>query len=87
LIRDAREGAPLEPARIRPDRRRVASASAELNALADTLEDPGPVAANGVAQAWILLTDGTGPLYNPHSRTSLRTGAARAARELRPWPV
>lgn len=87
LIREAREGAPLEPARIRPDRRRVASASAELNALADTLEDPGPVAANGVAQAWILLTDGTGPLYNPYNRTSLRTGAARAARELRPWPV
>ena len=87
LVREAREGAPLEPARIRPDRRRVASASEELSALADTLEDPGPVAANGVAQAWILLTDGTGPLYNPYNRTSLCTGAARAARELRPWPV
>jgi hypothetical protein len=87
LIREAREGAPLEPARIRPDRRRVASASEELRALADTLEDPGPVAATGVAQAWILLTDGTGPLYNAYSRTSLCAGAARAARELRPWPV
>lgn len=87
LMREAREGAPLEPARIRPDRRRVASASEELSALAETLEDPGPVAASGVAQAWILLTDGTGPLYNPYNRTSLRTGAARAARGLRPWLV
>jgi hypothetical protein len=44
------------------------------------------VAASGVAQAWILLTDGTGPLYNPDSLTSLCAGAARAVRELRPWP-
>ncbi len=87
LLREAREGAPLQPARIRPDRRRVAAASEELRTLADTLDDPGPVAASGVAQAWILLTDGTGPLYNPWSRTTLRAGAARAARELRPWPV
>ena len=87
VIREAREGAPIAPARIRPDRRRVAAASAELSALADTLAEPGPVAATGVAQAWILLTDGTGPLYNPYSRTSLCAGAARAVRELRPWPV
>ena len=78
LIREAREGAPLEPARIRPDRRRVASASEELSALAETLEDPGPVAASGVAQAWILLTDGTGPLYNPYNRTSLCEPAPHA---------
>ena len=87
VLREAREGAPIEPARIRPSRIRVASASEELNALAETLEDPGPVTASGVAQAWILLTDGTGPLYNPYSRTSLCAGAARAARELRPWPA
>ena len=87
VIREAREGASFAPARIRPERSRVAAASAELSALADTLAEPGPVAATGVAQAWILLTDGTGPLYNPYSRTSLRTGAARASRDLRPWPA
>jgi hypothetical protein len=87
VIREAREGAPMAPGRIRPDRKRVAAASEELSALADTLADPGPVAASGVAQAWILLTDGTGPLYNPDSLTSLCAGAARAVRELRPWPV
>ena len=87
LVHESRVGAPIAPARIKPDRRRVAAATEELNALADTLADPGPVAATGVAQAWILLTDGTGPLYNPYSRTSLCAGAARAARELRPWTV
>ena len=87
VMREAREGAPFAPARIRPDRSRVAAASAELSALADTLAEPGPVAATGVAQAWMLLTDGTGPLYNTESRTSLRVGAARAARDLRPWPA
>jgi hypothetical protein len=87
VLREAREGAPITHGRIRPDRRRVAAASEELTALADTLAEPGPVAATGVAQAWILLTDGTGPLYNSDSRTSLCAGAARAVRELRPWPV
>jgi hypothetical protein len=87
VLREAREGAPFAPGRIRPDRSRVVAAREELRALADTLSEPGPVAAGGVAQAWMLLTDGTGPLYNPYSRTSLRLGAARAARELRPWPV
>jgi len=87
VVRESREGAPHAPARIRPDRSRVTAASTELSALADTLAEPGPVTASGVAQAWILLTDGTGPLYNPYSRTGLRAGAARAARELRPWAV
>ena len=87
LLREAREGAPFARGRIRPDRSRLAAAGDELTALADTLAEPGPVAAIGVAQAWILLTDGTGPLYNPYCRTNLRAGAARAARELRPWPA
>src|SRR5271165_1503023 len=71
VLSDACGASPVAPAHIRPDRTSVAVAREELNALADTLEDPGPVAANGVAQAWILLTDGTGPLYNPYTRTSL----------------
>jgi hypothetical protein len=68
-------------------RARVRDARDELIRLADTLEEPGPVAAGGVAQAWILLTDGTGPLYNAESCTTLVAGATRALRELRPWPV
>ena len=87
VLRDAREGVHLRSGRIRPDRSRVETASEELSALADTLAEPGPVAATGVAQAWLLLTDGTGPLYNACSRISLGSRAASAARHLRPWPV
>ena len=83
LDRDAR----VSRGRIRPDRNGVEAAREELTALADGLADPRPVAAHGVAQAWLLVTDGTGPLYNACSRASLRAGAARAASELRPWPA
>ncbi|MBV8713159.1 MAG: hypothetical protein JOY56_15325 [Solirubrobacterales bacterium] len=87
ILREAQEGQRPTLGRIMPSRARIKSAREELTQLADTLEDPGPVAAGGAAQAWILLTDGTGPLYNPASRTTLRAGAARAVRELRPWPA
>ncbi|MBV9943362.1 MAG: hypothetical protein JO262_14660 [Solirubrobacterales bacterium] len=86
VMREAQEGPRPTLGRIMPSRARVKAAREELTRLAETLEDPGPVAAGGAAQAWILLTDGTGPLYNPASRITLRAGAARALRELRPWP-
>lgn len=87
IIRDVHQSHRPELARIVPRRGSVWAAREELRRLADTLEAPGPVAAAGVAQARILLTDGTGPLYNPESRTTLLSGAARAVRELRPWPA
>lgn len=87
ILHDAHEGPRPSLGRVVPSRRGVTAAREELSLLADTLDDPGPVAAGGVAQAWMLLTDGTGPLYNPYHRISLRAGAARAARELRPWPA
>ncbi len=87
IIRETQEGQRPTIGRIVPSRALVKSARAELTRLADTLEDPGPVAAGGAAQAWILITDGTGPLYNPASRITLRAGAAQALRELRPWPA
>jgi hypothetical protein len=87
IIRDAQEGQRPVLSRIMPSRARVKAAREELMRLADTLDDPGPVAAGGAARAWILLTDGTGPLYNAESRASLCAGAARAVRDLRPWPA
>jgi hypothetical protein len=87
ILREVHQSRRLEFARILPSRGSVWAAREELRRLADTLEEPGPVAAAGVAQAWILLTDGTGPLYNPESRITLPHGAARALRELRPWPA
>jgi hypothetical protein len=55
----------------------VIAASDDLIRLADALATPGPVAARGVAQARILLTDGTGPLYT--MKGNLRARAASAA--------
>jgi hypothetical protein len=87
ILREVHDGRAPAPGRVPPSRAGVTAAREELGVLADTLETPGPVTAHGVAQAWMLLTDGTGPLYNPYDRVGLRASAARATRELRPWPA
>lgn len=87
IIREAHERRPVVTGRVMPIRASVSAARDELSRLADALDEPGPVAAGGVAQASLLLTDGTGPLYNPSDAKWLGAGAARAARELRPWPL
>ena len=83
VIRDACREVPPTHARISPRQSQVTAATNELNRLADALAGPDPVAARGVAQAWILLTDGTGPLYNGNSTASLSAKAASAADNLR----
>ncbi len=84
-MREAHQGAPPSLVRITPARRRVLAAGDELTKLAAGLAEPGPVAARGVAQAWILLTDGSGPLYDPGSSASLEAVAVTATENLRPW--
>jgi hypothetical protein len=83
VVRDTCRGAPPSRARISPRRSQVIAAVDDLTRLAEALASPGPVAARGVAQARILLTDGTGPLYNPNSTANLRARAASAANNLR----
>ena len=56
----------------------------ELEALADRLQAPDQVAAQGVAQARLLLTDGTGPLYRRGETDDLRAAVARALACLQP---
>jgi hypothetical protein len=58
----------------------VAHAAHELLALADRLEEPGPVEVRGVALACVLLTDGGGPLHRNRGAAAL-AAAARAAGE------
>jgi hypothetical protein len=82
LVREAREGATGGRARLIPSTGRVIAASDELTGLADKLSTPGPVDAQGVAEALLLLSDGTGPLYNSRSQATLRASAARAAQDL-----
>jgi hypothetical protein len=55
--------------------RRVAH---ELDVLADRLDAPGPVDVRGVAEARLLLTDGTGPLYLRGATEELHARVASA---------
>jgi hypothetical protein len=82
LIREASIANGLSYFRISLPSRTVVTASLELTQLADRLAQPRPVSARGVAQAVLLLRDGTGPLYNPRSEGSLRDHAAEAADHL-----
>jgi hypothetical protein len=83
VIRRTCHGAPPSRARISPALCQVIPALDDLTRLADALASPGPVAARGVAQAWLLLIDGTGPLYNAESTANLSARAASAANNLR----
>lgn len=83
VIGETRRALPPGRARISPRLLQVVAARDELNRLADALASPGPVASRGVAQAWILVTDGTGPLYNAKSPANLRAEAASATNNLR----
>jgi hypothetical protein len=57
----------------------------ELTALATRLA-AGPVSAQGIAQARLLLGDGAGPLYYPKTQDALRDAARSVLEALDPWP-
>lgn len=82
VTRDTCRGVQPSRARISPRRAQVSAAANELIRLAEALATPGPVSARGVAQAFILLTDGTGPMYNVNSTANLQAHAAAAASNL-----
>ncbi len=86
LVHEADRAGARSYMRVRPQPDRVSAARRELATLAEKLAEPAPVCARGVAQALLLLTDGTGPLYNPHSDGSVRDRAASAVANLRPAP-
>jgi hypothetical protein len=82
LIREALGEASGCRMRVAPYRERVAAASQTLSRLADALNQPGPVDPRGAAEAALLLTDGTGPLYNPEAAVNLDACASRALADL-----
>jgi hypothetical protein len=82
-LREAREGRGSAGTRVPVSRERVSAAREELSALADTLARPGPVGIRGAAEARLLLTDGTGPLYDPCSSADLAAWARGATEHLR----
>ncbi len=55
-----------------------------MRALIDGLVATGPVAAQGVAQVWVLLGDGCGPLYSRASGDSVRRRVQEAIAALDP---
>lgn len=83
IVREVDGPATTHPVQVVPIRDRVSAAADELVGLADALAEPGPVAARGAAEARMLLTDGTGPLFNVCSRVSLKARARLATEHLR----
>jgi len=63
----------------------VRQAQAELAALAVRLSGSGPVDVHGVARVRLLLTDGTGPLYQPGPPERLRHELAALLAALNPF--
>ena len=65
-VKDAeRPAVPRMSAAVPLSRRTVLRWRESLLGLAERLERPDPVNPCGVARVLVLLTDGTGPLYNP----------------------
>lgn len=65
-------------------RTEVLAAAVQLDELTDALLTPGPLAARGLAQIRLLLTDGTSPLYYRGAPEDLRAAATRAVEALQP---
>jgi len=65
-------------------RDRVQDCAPELEDLIRRLLAPGPVSAQGIAQASALLTDATSPLYHRANRDNLRARVLSAAHALDP---
>lgn len=61
----------------RLNRARIVDARPQLAALREKLLAPGPVPVPAVAHTRLLLTTGSGPLYNPRSALPLRESLRR----------
>ena len=81
VVSDAR-GGHVWLRRVAVRRPAILDAADELDVLADRLAAPGPVDVRGVAEAQLLLTDGTGPLYFPAATEELRARIANTLSRL-----
>lgn len=61
----------------------VRSTAPLLRELVDRLLAPGAIPVRGIALVQLLLTDGTGPLYNPSGAAELRAFACAALDAMR----
>jgi len=65
-------------------RRAVLFAADQLEELASRLLAPGPLAARGIAQVRLLLTDGRSPIYYAGASETLLAASSRALTDLQP---
>jgi hypothetical protein len=65
-------------------RDRIFDAAGAMRAMLDALSTPVPVSARGVAMARLLLSDGTGPLYNRKSPVDLSAALREVTARLDP---
>jgi hypothetical protein len=84
VLDEARGPRRLSIARIPFHRRAVLSAGDQLEELATRLLTPGPLAARGIAQVRLLLTDGRSPIYYGSSTEELLAAVSRALTALEP---
>ncbi len=66
---------------------RISRAEPAIRQVVDLLRGSHPSPARGVAMVTLLLTDGSGPLYNAHSDEDLGAALRRAAAQLDPSRV
>jgi hypothetical protein len=83
LERAGQHSGPRRAVRTRLD---AVAAGPGLRQACSLLRTPFPAGARGVAMLSVLLTDGTGPLYNPHSPVLLADAVRDAVNELGPLP-
>ncbi|MGP0031826.1 MAG: hypothetical protein ACLPVF_15130 [Acidimicrobiales bacterium] len=85
--RDLLELARRAPARNRCVplcRDRIVAAEGAVQSMLSALSAPRPASARGVAMASVLLSDGTGLLYNHHCAADLRHALAEVTAQLDP---
>jgi hypothetical protein len=84
LLQQAGRPAGLRDPRAPVNREEVAACEPEIHALIGALRGPLPVPARGAAMASRLLSDGTGPVYNPHRAGQLQSALRDAIAQLDP---
>jgi hypothetical protein len=72
------------PVGVPLQRARIDAAREDIQRLVDALRAAGPASARGVALATLLLTDGTGPVYQRASPVDLPAALQAAVRHLDP---
>jgi hypothetical protein len=71
-VEEAKRSVPPRAVAVPLPRREILEAQTSLLSLAARLRDERPVYARGMALLSRLLSDGSGPAYDPHSRGALR---------------